>query len=366
MTGLYLHIPFCKRKCYYCDFYSVTDRYDLVPRFIEAVTSEAESYTGAKIDTLYLGGGTPSLLGAGHLLTLTQRLSDIFDLSGLAEATIEVNPDTATIDLFNGIIQAGFTRISLGIQSLNDRELATSGRIHNAVQSLNALHVTSRAGISNISADLIIGLPGQDWDSLRNTIERLLIEDIKHVSAYCLSIEEGTPFAVTRPGDLPDDDMQAELYIKASSYLKQVGFEHYEISNFCQPGYECRHNLNYWRCGEYIGLGPSAASHLNGLRYKNDSNLHKYLADPLSARIDEEILERRAKIGEAAMLRLRLLEEGLDYRELTEQFGDCADDLRSCLERMVKRSLLLKRDGRYCIPADRILTSNPILAEVLN
>ena len=364
--GLYIHIPFCMRKCLYCDFYSVTGKTELMGQFVSAVLTEAKTYAGDRIDTIYLGGGTPSLLGPDHLPTLMSELAKVFNLSGLSEATIEVNPDTATPDFYETARRCCFNRISVGVQSLSDAELHQSGRLHNSNQALQTLQQARNAGFTNVSADIIIGLPGQTWKSLENTIERLLATGINHISAYCLSVEEGAPFAVNRPDSLPDDNLQANLYKKTIRCLKHHGFIHYEISNFCEPGMECLHNLNYWRSGDYIGLGPAAASHINGFRYSNVADLQKYLAEPAGVRSEIECLATPDKLGEEAMLRLRLLCEGFDLADIQRKYATEAEGLSQRLGMLVGNRSLFKRGSRYFVPSSRVLTCNTILADVLS
>lgn len=236
MRGLYVHIPFCVRKCAYCDFYSLPDRLDLVDAYIDAVLRETESYIGMSFHTLYLGGGTPSLLGAGGLWTLVGGLRHAFDLSDLSEATIEVNPESATIELLQAAVDVGINRVSVGVQSLSDRELQSVGRIHSAAQAVKAISRARRIGFRSVSADVIVGLPGQEWATLGLTLETLTGLGINHLSMYCLSLEHGTPLAMNPPDDLPSDDAQAELFEQATEFLLERGFNHYEISNFALPG----------------------------------------------------------------------------------------------------------------------------------
>jgi len=222
------------------------------------------------------------------------------------------------------------------------------------------------AGFKSISADLIVGLPGQNWVSLRRSLETVTGLDIQHLSLYCLSREEGTPLALMSPANFPSDDEQVDMFEKAGLYLKRLGFVHYEISNFGLPGYECRHNINYWRGGEYVGLGPAAASHIENRRYKNRADLDAYLLDPVGLEDEVETLDPAYKAAEEAMLRLRLLQEGLDIEGLAAKFGseNVAAVKRRLQELTVSQQLLF--DGRiYRLPTDRILTSNPIFARVL-
>lgn len=367
MRGLYVHIPFCVKKCGYCDFYSLPARLECAESYVQAVIREAYQYGGLSFQTMYLGGGTPSLLGARRLKTLIDGLRKALDLSGLAEATMEVNPESATLELLEAAREAGMNRVSIGVQSLSDCELKSAGRIHTAAQAVEAVRLARALGFGAVSADLIVGLPGQTWPSLRESMEALLRTGIEHLSVYCLSLEEGTPLAKNPPDDLPSDDAQAGLFEEASSFLAGRGLIHYEISNFAVKGRECLHNLNYWRNGEYVGLGPAAASHIGGKRFRNRSDLDAYLEDPTGLAEETEELNARDKACEEAMLRLRLLEEGVGTGDLTTRFGrDNVEALIGRLEQMAARGMLVSDGERYVLPSSRILTSNPIFAEVLS
>ncbi len=366
MRGLYVHIPFCISKCAYCDFYSLPQRLDTLDSYIEAVLTEARSYSGLEFQTLYLGGGTPSLLKADGLNKLLSGLRRIFDFSQLSEATMEANPESLTAELLEAAKSRGINRISVGVQSLSDTELAKVGRIHTAGQAVQAIEDAAESGFANISADVILGLPGQDWPSLMVTLETLLGLGISHVSLYCLSLEPHTPLAIDPPLDLPSEDTQAELYANACSLLGDRGFGHYEISNFALAGFECLHNLNYWRGGDYLGLGPAAASHLNGKRFKNKPDLDSYLRNPGSQIEEIEELDPRKKAEEEAILRLRLLQEGLDIDQIIQKYGDeNILGLLSRLNQLVKEGILLRNGCNYRLPASCALVSNPILARVL-
>ena len=367
MRGLYVHIPFCVKKCRYCDFYSLPARLDSLESFIPAVVRESARYAGLSFQTLYLGGGTPSLLGPRHLRDLVGGIQKSLDLSELVESTIEVNPESATGELLEAAREVGINRLSIGVQALSDYELRRVGRIHTAAQAVEAIRQAKMLGFKSVSADLIIGLPGQTRSTLHRTLETLVGTGIEHISLYCLSLEEGTPLEKSPPEDLPSDDTQAQLFEQARAFLLECGFIHYEISNFAHKGYECRHNLNYWRGGEYIGLGPAAASHLYGRRFRNCADLDASLERPDDLIEDIEELNMRDKASEEAMLRLRLLEEGLDVGELVARFGqDNIEPLTNRLARMADDGRLIFDGWRYRLTPSRVLTSNPIFAEVLS
>jgi putative oxygen-independent coproporphyrinogen III oxidase len=365
-SGLYVHVPFCVKKCAYCDFYSLPGCTHRLNSYIDALFQEALQYRGMRFETLYIGGGTPSLLGVEGIKKLTNGLSDIFDLSRVIEATIEVNPDSATLEFLTAAKSCGLNRVSIGVQSLSDAELKTVGRIHDAAQAVSAIENTKKAGFVEVSSDAISGLPGQDWDSLKATLEKLVALDIAHLSLYCLSLEHGTPLAENPPENLPSEDTQAELFENATKLLTAYGFEHYEISNFARPGHESKHNLNYWRGGDYMGLGPSAASHLAGKRFKNKADLSAYLANPVGQIEDEETLDAVEKAAEEAMLRLRLLNEGLDIRTLARKFSEAnIKALEERLGKLAAESLLLNEGTRYRLPPEYVLICNSILVRVI-
>ena len=367
MRGLYIHIPFCTSKCSYCDFYSLAGKTQVLSVYLDSVLLEAGKYRRMSFQTLYIGGGTPSLVGAYGLAKLINGLSGIFDLRNLKEASIEVNPESAGIDLMRSALSLGINRISIGVQSLNDVELNKSGRIHNARQALRAIDNCRICGFKNISADIIIGLPGQNWASMKRTLDQLIPAGLTHLSVYCLSIEENTPFAVNPPADLITDDQQADLFEATVDYLRQHGFLHYEISNFALPGYECLHNLNYWRGGEYVGLGPSAASHLGGRRFANLPSLDAYIADPSGIEIPGEVLKPERKAGEEAMLRLRLLEEGLNLQNMEKQYPNGEiNGVKVRLDEMTASNMLVRSGCKYKLPAAKILTSNQVFVKIID
>ncbi len=366
MRGLYIHIPFCVKKCAYCDFYSLPSRNHLIPAYIDALLSEAETCRGMPFETLYIGGGTPSLMGAPGIKKLAGGLRKIFDLKKITEATVEVNPESATPEFFKTASECGINRISIGVQSLCDAELKSVGRIHKAIQAMEAISNAGEAGFSEISADVIIGLPGQSWESLSRTLEKLISPGITHLSMYCLSLEEGTPLAENPPENLPSEDTQADLFEKARDLLLNSGLSHYEISNFALPGHECRHNLNYWRGGEYLGLGPAAASHIGGRRFKNKGDLDAYLTEPMEQVMDIEELKPSEKAAEEAMLLLRLVQEGLNIEELSGRYGKRnTSRLKKRLEVLAEEGFLDRRETIYRIPSERVLTSNQVLVKVV-
>ena len=264
-------------------------------------------------------------------------------------------------------LRTGINRLSVGIQSLADGELRSVGRIHTAAQAIETVRLGRSLGFASISADLIVGLPGQTWPTLRHSLQTLFEVGIDHVSMYCLSVEEGTPLSESSPANLPSDDAQADLFELARSLLKSSGFTHYEISNFARRGHECLHNLVYWRGGEYLGLGAAAASHLDGRRFKNRADLDGYILAPGSQWEQVECLNPVEKASEEAMLRLRLLDEGLDLTALEAKFG-CGNvaGLADRLANLARGGMVEREGTRFRLSPTRVLTSNPIFAEVIS
>jgi len=366
VTGLYVHVPFCARKCDYCDFYSLAKSEGQIHDYVEAVLAEAKHYQGLNFDTIYFGGGTPSLLGPENLEKLYSGLRKTFGFEKILEATIETNPESLTEQFALSARNCGFDRVSIGIQSLNDGELQSVGRIHNSKKAIDAISIANRH-FKRVSADLIIGLPGQTKSSLLSTLSKFVEFGLKHISAYCLLVEEGTKLHQNMPDNLPSDDEQADLFEQCRDFLISKNFRHYEISNFATSGEESLHNINYWECGEYLGLGPGASSHLDGIRFKNEENLDKYINNPISCKFIEEELAPEDKIFEEAMLNLRLLENGTDLDLLSQKYKpENISRLQDRLDELVQDDKLEKSGNVYTINPSFVLVSNPIFSKILN
>lgn len=316
--GLYIHIPFCKHKCPYCDFFSGNADENAFDNYVIELKDKIKYWSEkAKRDvaTVYFGGGTPSVLGAERLCDILDFIKSNFNIQNNAEITVEVNPDSAkTID-FEKMYACGFNRISMGMQTAVEDELRLLGRIHSIDDAKTSVERAKSAGFNNISLDLMMGIPNQTIESLEKSISFCADCKVTHISSYILKIEENTPFyKVQNKLKLADDDMQAEMYLKAVEMLDSLGYKQYEISNFAKQGYESRHNTNYWRCGEYIGIGPSAHSFFEGKRFFYSRSMDDFNNNKLSFEGtggDEE---------EFIMLSLRL-KSGLNYSEFEEKFG---------------------------------------------
>ncbi len=361
--GLYLHVPFCLARCPYCDFYSTT-RLDRRGAYTEALARAMALAPGAgrTLDTLYLGGGTPSLLGEG-VLSLLEAVRRHWRLAEGAEITLEANPGTVTSELLRLWRQAGVNRLSMGIQAGSGPELKTLGRIHTLEEGLAAVEEARRAGFGNVSVDMMLATPGQTAETARELADLLAGLPVTHISAYLLKIEEGTPFARQGMADrCPDPDQAAEIYLAASRRLEERGFVHYEISNFARPGYESRHNTLYWTLDDYLGIGPSAYSFYGGRRFHFPSDLDGFLSaeDPWSLARDDG---PGGDWTERLMLALRL-RTGLDL-SLAPRYGQDPERLRAKARPMAAAGLLTLDGGRIALTDQGFLLSNSIITALL-
>ncbi len=339
MAGyLYIHIPFCLKKCIYCDFYSVSDSKFIIGAYMTALCKELEmrkEYIG-KLCGIYIGGGTPSILKEKDIATIMDKIRSTCHISAAAEITSEANPGTLTESGIKGMLNAGINRISIGVQSLRDKELSLLGRMHDAAEAIAAVTTARKGGFGNISLDLIYGIPGQDLVSWKRTLEKIVSLHSEHISAYELTPEKNTVlYEQLEKGrlHLPDEDEVAEMYYTAIDILTEAGYKHYEISNFALPNLQCRHNLNYWDRGEYLGIGAGAHSFLNGRRISNICDVRQYIHDVelgTSPIAEETLLTRREEIEETLFLGLRKT-DGFDIElipaNITEHLKEALDDL---------------------------------------
>ena len=348
-VGLYIHVPFCKRKCAYCDFFSAAAKN--TEEYVRAVIRNIKA-AGRKYDTVYFGGGTPSLLEAGQIADILAAA----DISEGAEISMECNPDSADFDYLCGLRSAGVNRISFGVQSLDNAELAALGRLHDADKAIEAILSAEKAGFGNISADIMLATPMQTAESLSRTIDALLKLPLTHISAYLLKVEKGTPLSLDSAllEKVPDEDSTADMYLMTAEKLSAAGFEQYEISNFARKDFECRHNLKYWRCEEYFGIGPSAHSFLDGERFFCPADTEKFISQPLQERV---FLSRGGDPEEKAMLALRLTKEGLPLAEFPEA--------EKRAEPLLKSGLVKKEQGALMLTAEGCLVSNEIICRLI-
>ncbi len=325
-AALYVHLPFCPYICPYCDFAKWAFAPEAAASYLLALEAEIERAPLIAATTLFFGGGTPNTYEPHEIATIIARLRARFDLRDDAEISVEINPDLALCERLAGLREAGVNRLSIGVQSFDARELKTLGRRHSANDVAVVLERARAAGFANISIDLMFGVPGQTDLTWAASLDRAFALGITHVSTYGLTIEEGTPYArwyEREPGAFFDDEREATLYQIAIDRAAAAGFEHYEISNFAQPGYRCAHNANYWRNGSYLGLGVGAASYRAGVRSTNTRDLTEYVAAARSGVPipgESEELTGDDRIGEATMLALRTL-EGVNVRDFSERYG---------------------------------------------
>ena len=368
--GLYLHIPFCKSKCRYCDFCSFPHpKATAVEQYVDSLCADlkgrAEACSSHTVDTVYFGGGTPTLLSANDLGRLLDTVFRYYRVSKTAEITAECNPATVHAEALRQMRRAGFNRLSIGLQSAHENELKALGRLHSFEDFLRTWEDARAADFHNLSADVMFGIPHQTRDSFRSTLERLLALKPEHLSAYALTVEEGTAFG--RIGEqnlcLPDEDTVENMYFDMVSQLEAAGLWQYEISNFAAKGYASRHNLKYWRQEEYLGLGPAAHSDFNGVRFGNGRSLEAYLAG--SDLVEERgCPDERERLNEFIMLRMRL-KEGICLREMADRFGeDAADRFCESMKPYVAAGFAELAEGSCRFTVRGMLVSLSILSEV--
>lgn len=362
--GLYLHIPFCRSKCPYCDFYSMCGSEGEIDAYVHALRrkiSESAEALQRKADTLYIGGGTPSVLGADRLKSLVEQAKSDFLTDG-AEITVECNPYGLNPDFFETLATAGVNRVSLGLQSAVDGERRILGRLSDAEGVRRAVLWAKRAGISNLSLDVMLGIPHQTAQTFHETLQFCLSLGVPHISAYMLKIEAGTPFEKRKDSlGLPDDDQTADLYLQLCETLEQNGLAQYEISNFARPGFQSRHNLKYWHCEAYLGLGPAAHSFLDGKRFYYPRDLQAFLGGkpPVPDGTGGDFTEY-------AMLALRLC-EGLSEKKVQTRFGHgIPQEMRLRAAPLASHGLLHMDTDGIRLTRTGFLVSNAVLAELLD
>lgn len=369
--SLYVHVPFCRTRCGYCDFntYTPTELGDLSPTtYLGAALTEldlaARDHGHRTVDTIFFGGGTPTMLPAEQLVGLLDAIRERFPLAPDAEVTTEANPDTVTPDYFDALLTGGFTRISLGMQSVVPHVLATLERTHTPGRGLDAARWASEAGFEHVSLDLIYGTPGESLDDWRASLDAVAATPVDHVSAYSLIVEQGTRLAMqVRRGEvpMPDEDDLADKYELADEYLSSLGFHNYETSNWARPGGECRHNLAYWRGQDWWGIGPGAHSHLDGVRFWNRKHPRAYakaLAETGTAVQESETLDDEQRRVERILLGLRLA-EGIPLGLLTGTEAARVPEFR-------RRGLLEVDDDRVRVTREGRLLADGIIRDLLD
>lgn len=369
MAGIYVHIPFCKQRCIYCDFYS-TSLHALIDDYVDAVITEASMRPCNGVSTVYLGGGTPSQLSCSQISRLIMGLRSVYDMDSLEEFTVEVNPDDVTKEYIDLLKSMGVNRISMGVQSFVDAELVTINRRHDADGAIKAVEVIRDSGIDNVSIDLIYGIPGQTMKSWEASIATALKLMPEHLSAYNLSYEHGTKLWQMRErGELKETDEETcvEMYKLLSGMLKNAGYNHYEISNYCLPGFHSRHNSSYWDGTPYVGLGASAHSYDGSLRSYNCPSVKEYIKEIKANRrpATTETLEWWEKYDEVIMVALRT-SRGLDLKKISSEFGESKlDYLLSCSRKYIDNGMLLLKDDFLQVSEDAFMMSDAIIRDLM-
>ena len=396
--SIYIHIPFCKRKCLYCDFLSAPaceqERESYVEALLREIKGMAEYCRDYTIISVFFGGGTPSLLTAGQMQQIMNEIKLNYGLTSDAEISMECNPATASFDTLKAYKECGINRLSIGLQSANDEELKALGRIHDYKQFLQTYEDARRAGFANINIDLMSALPGQTLASYEETLQKVIALSPEHISAYSLIIEEGTPF-YERYGDvvmqerkeslnegvqsmecatmypqLPDEDTEREMYHRTAEILESAGYHRYEISNYAKEGYGCRHNLTYWTGVEYIGFGIGAASYFQGYRYKNTSDIRRYQQESFMPDSDLwheeiELLSEKDLMEEFMFLGLRL-KKGISEQEFKDKFGKTVGEVyQKVLSRLTEEGVLEQKNGRVSLSEKGTDVANYVMAEFL-
>ena len=383
---LYLHIPFCERKCAYCDFLSAPAdgpvRISYIKKLQQEIAYYGERYREYEVSSIFFGGGTPTILEGYQLAGILETLKQYFFLQKDAEITVECNPGTLTMGKAEKLVAAGFNRLSLGLQSADDRELQYLGRIHDYQQFLESYDLARKAGFHNINVDLMSALPGQTLESWKETLQKIAALRPEHISAYSLIIEEGTPFYERFAADeeiresgghprlLPEEEAERQMYLYTEDFLRTKGYRRYEISNYAKPGYECRHNCGYWTRKEYLGLGLGASSLVGHQRFQNTSDLEEYLEqkyDPAYNinHIHMETLDKKSEMEEFMFLGLRLM-EGISRQKFEETFRVTLESVYGKVLRKLKEEQLIEESaGAVRLTEHGIDVSNYVLSEFL-
>ena len=371
--GIYVHIPFCRSKCIYCDFYSkATGDNRLMDEYLRAICTHIKETgplaPGYRVDTVYIGGGTPSFFGADGLAAILTAIRQNFDVSPQAEITFEANPDSVTPKLLRRLKSEGFNRVSLGIQNDNDDLLNALGRPHTYEQAAQAVQMIRKAGFRNLSVDLMFGLPGQTLDQWQDTLVNVLRLNPDHISCYALTLAKGTPlYEQQSMYNLPDDDTQADMYLAAVEILKVKHYRQYEISNFAKKDMASKHNLKYWTGGEYLGFGPNASSDFAGKRFTMVRSVHDYIEGIRNhGQVIEDMQEvpPRERAGEYLMLRLRTT-VGISREEYEKQYLLPFDQLEEVLEDCRQRGHAIFYKGRWLLTPEGLFLANSIITDLL-
>lgn len=371
---LYLHMPFCVRKCVYCDFLSFpTDQETqnlYTRRLREDIDAMGKKYGDIPVDTIFIGGGTPSVPDSALIVGIMEHVRKAFHVAEGAEISMEANPGTVTREKLTDYRRAGINRLSFGLQSANDRELKLLGRIHTWAEFLESFHLARECGFTNINIDLMSALPGQTRESWKDTLKRVTDLNPEHISAYSLIIEDGTPFGEKYGSEegrklLPDEDSEREMYHETKRFLRDCGYERYEISNYAKPGRACRHNIGYWTGLPYLGLGLGASSYMDGCRFAVNSDMKQYLEEKPGMFTDVEKLTKKDMEEEFFYVGLRMT-AGVSLPEFERRFGVSAKDVYpGLMEMFVEEKAAVFQGDRFVLTDYGLDVSNYIMAQFL-
>lgn len=366
--GLYVHVPFCRRKCSYCDFFSVAESDEgLRQEYVEAVCAEiAERGGSEEADTVFFGGGTPSMLTPVQVESIMAGLRRGFRVATGAEVSLEANPESVSRGNLAAWLSAGVNRLSIGVQSLDDRLLRTLGRIHSATEAVGAVEAAAEAGFDNLGVDLMFGLPGQDLAGWKGDLKRILAMPVSHLACYELSVEAETPFGRNPPG-LPEETAVLAQWDAVLEAAVRAGFVHYEVSNYSRPGRECLHNIKYWRDGEFLGFGAGAWSSQGGVRRGNPRDIGTYLAGRARGfpAAETDSVPEAVKTAEALVLHLRL-RDGVDEEEFAERYGAAPGNAFSkALVPHLEAGRLERRNGKLRLTRSGLLVANDVWGDIL-
>ena len=371
--GLYIHIPFCVKKCNYCDFLSAPANKQVQIAYMETLQKEIEEkaieYKEWIVDTVFIGGGTPTSVPHETIVNTMETIKKEFALTKDCEITMECNPGTVTMEAMNAYAAAGINRISIGLQSADDGLLKTLGRIHTYEQFLDSYNYARNAGIQNINVDIMSGLPSQTIEQYTDTLKKVADLGVEHISAYSLIVEEGTPFYKLYEEEkleLPDEDTEREMYYQTGTMLKQYGFLRYEISNYAKNGFECKHNKRYWQRDNYLGIGLGAASFIENTRYKNTEWLDEYLIENKYLEKNEiQNLSKEECMEEFMFLGLRMT-KGISKTEFKESFGVLVEDVYGkVIEKLTSQGLIQTKDDFISLTDYGLDVSNSVWVEFL-
>lgn len=367
-SSVYIHIPFCLQKCHYCCFVSYTNNENYINSYINALVNEIEfnlqKSPVKKLATIYIGGGTPSIIPVEYYKRIIASLNKYTNISSDCEFTIEINPGTVDYQYLKTLRELGINRLSIGVQSFNNEILTIINRKHSSKQAIDAIKLAQKAGFDNVSIDLIYGLPRQTTEDWLNTLDIAVNQNIQHISAYGLKIEDGTYFGNNEPKNLPDDEKTSDMYLKTIHKLKSAGFEHYEISNFARLKMQSKHNMNYWENNEYFGFGIAAHGYINGIRYSNCIELNDYITNPLQKN-NENYISQDEKLEEAIFLGMRML-KGIDLVKFQDKYNvDLITKHKATVDKYQDLKLLALKDNTLKLTTNGILLSNTVLADFL-